>query len=119
MTDQGPGAPDPDIHEIVRRLNAYLGTTVVAALARSRDSRSPRGWAEDVTPALDAEQRIRAAYRVWVMISDSESEETARAWFVGKNPILDGTSPVLALREGCAGDVTAAAVALLGGAWSQ
>jgi hypothetical protein len=118
VTDQGPDTPEPEIHEIVRRLNAHLGTTVVAALAGSRDSRSPHAWAEDVTPAHDAEQRIRAAYRVWVMIADSESKETARAWFLGKNPILDGTPPVLALRRGQAADVLTAAEALSTDTWS-
>lgn len=71
--DSGGTESDPDIHELVRRLNTHLGTTLVAALAGARDSRSSYGWADDVTPVRDAEQRIRAAYRVWVTIARSQS----------------------------------------------
>lgn len=61
MTDQGPDTPDPDIHEIARRLNAQLGTTAFVAMAASRDSRSPqRRIAYASSPAICAASRHSA-----------------------------------------------------------
>lgn len=107
-----------DIHEVVRRLNSHLGATVVAALAGSRDSKLPYRWAKDTTPNAKAEERIRTAHRVWTLIADAESDHVARTWFVGSNPILDETPPVMALREDRIRDVARAAEAFINGTWS-
>lgn len=109
-----------DIHTIVRRLNAHLGATVVAALSGSRDSKLPYRWAkpDGPTPNPKAEERIRTAYRVWTLIADAETEHVARTWFVGSNPVLDETSPVIALREDRIREVTQAAQAFVDDVWS-
>lgn len=106
------------IHEVVRRMNSHLGATVVAALAGSKDSKSPYRWAKDTTPQADAEERIRTSHRVWMFIADAESDHVARAWFMGSNPSLGETSPVLALREDRSREVIEAAEAFVNDAWS-
>jgi len=109
-----------DIHETVRRLNSHLGTTLVAALAGSRDSTAPSRWADPaaLNPPDAARARLRTAHHVWLAIADSEGPNTARVWFQGLNPFLGDTSPVIALREGRARDVVLAAHAFLNGTWS-
>lgn len=109
-----------DIHTLVRRLNNHLGATAVAALAGVRDSKLPYRWAkpDGPSPQEKAAERLRTAYRVWVMISDSESEHVARTWFLGGNPLLEETSPVLALREDRINDVLQAAEAFINDVWS-
>lgn len=108
------------INEVVRRLNNHLGTTLVAALAGTMDLEEPERWANpDGPPPREGEQeRIRVAHRIWLALADAESDDLARTWFTGTNPFLDGESPVLALREGQARDVTLAAKAFLDGTWS-
>ena len=106
-----------DIHEVVRRLNTHLGATAVAALAGSRDSKLPYRWAKETEPGQGVQERIYTAHRVWVVIADAESDHVARTWFLGNNPILGETSPVLALREGRTKEVTEAAEAFVTGAW--
>lgn len=106
------------IHEVVRRMNNHLGATAVAALAGSKDSKAPYRWAKETTPHAGAEDRIRTGHRVWVFIADAESDHVARAWFMGSNPALGETSPVLALREGRNREVIEAAEAFVNDAWN-
>lgn len=106
------------IHEVVRRMNSHLGATVVAALAGSKDSKAPYRWAKDTTPQAEAEERIRTGHRIWMFIADAESDHVARAWFMGSNPALGETSPVLALREGRSREVVEAAEAFVDDAWN-
>ena len=109
-----------DIHEIVQRLNTRLGATLVAALAGSRDSKAPYRWAkpEGPTPRPNAEDRLRVAHRIWVALAAEEDEHTVRAWFIGTNPVLGETSPVMALRDGKVLEVLKAAEAFRDGTWA-
>ena len=106
-----------DIHEVVRRLNTHLGATVVATLAGSRDSKLPYRWARDTMPNTQADARLRVAHRIWRLISDAESDHVARAWFLGVNPLLDETAPVLAIRADKHRAALQAANAFVTGAW--
>lgn len=63
MTSDRPETPDADVYQVVRRLNAHVGTSCRRGAGGSRDSTSPHGWAEGVAPDRTAEGRIRAAYR--------------------------------------------------------
>lgn len=89
-------------HELVRRLNRDLGTTLVATLAGVRDRKLPYKWAgaDGPTPRDEALRRLQAAHRVWQIVSDADNAYIARAWFIGANPRLDENSPVMELREG-------------------
>lgn len=107
-----------DDHEVARRLINHLGATAVAALSGSKDAKAPYRWAKNGNPSAGASERLRAAHRVWQMLADGENEHTARAWFVGGNPLLGEQSPLLALREGKCTEVIKAATAFLEGTWS-
>ncbi|TRW45647.1 hypothetical protein FJ693_08650 [Georgenia yuyongxinii] len=112
---------EPPLHELVRQLNTALGTTLVAALSGATVSTMPERWAEPdgPVPSPVEEERLRAAHRTWTLIAEAEGDDVARAWFIGTNPVLDDTSPVMALRQGRADDVDAAARAFVRGTWSQ
>lgn len=104
------------VQEMVAKLNAGLGTTLVALLANASNRKQPLRWAEGATgPRMPSEQRIRAAYQAWLMLSENESDTVARAWFIGTNPLLDDQSPVETLRrsENTAGQVVGAAAQFL------
>lgn len=118
MAEAHAGTVRLEIHEVVRRMNSHLGATAVAALAGSRDSKAPYRWAKGTTPQAEAEERIRTGHRVWKFIADAESDHVARAWFMGSNPALGETSPVLALREGRSREVIEAAGAFVDDAWN-
>lgn len=109
-----------DIHELVRRLNSHLGATLVAALSGVRDSKLPYRWAkpDGPTPNPEAEERLRTAHRVWLMLADAESDPTTRSWFIGANPLLDEVAPFMAMRQGESQQVLRAAEAFISGTWS-
>jgi len=109
-----------DIHELVRRLNSHLGATLVATMAGVRDSKLPYRWAklDGPTPNPEAEHRLRVAHRTWLMLADAESDHIARAWFIGANPLLDETAPIMALRQGDTQQVIRAAEAFTSGTWT-
>ena len=104
-----------DIHEVVRRLNAHLGATLVAALTGSKDSKQPHRWAKSdgPVPGPDFERRLRLAHRAWRQIADAENDHLARAWFIGGNPWLDEDAPLTGIREDRDSDVMNAVAALL------
>lgn len=100
------------IHDVARELVDALGPTLVAVLAGVRDRKLPNKWAqpEGPTPRDEAHSRLRTAHRVFRAIKDEENEYVARAWFIGLNPLLDETSPVVALNEGREREVIEAAL---------
>lgn len=105
--------------EIVERLNRHLGATLVATLSGVKDRKLPYRWARDGagSPNPVAIERLTAAHRVWLELADAESDDVARAWFVGANPYLDERAPVMALRAGEIRQVLQAAQAFLNGTW--
>ncbi|WP_199253849.1 hypothetical protein [Mycolicibacterium mengxianglii] len=106
------------VHELVRRLNAHLGPTLVAVLANVRDRKLPSKWAQadGPVPRPDSQSRLQMAHRVWLLISGAENEHVARAWFIGANPRLGEISPVMKLQEGALPEVMSAARAFVEGA---
>jgi hypothetical protein len=102
-----------DSHELVRQLKSHLGPTLVAALANVRDPKLPNRWekSDGPTPRSASLSRLQMAHRVWALISNSDSDSVARAWFIGANPRLGEVSPIIALREGLLAEVHDAAVA--------
>jgi hypothetical protein len=63
------------------------GSWEVASLDRPQ---SPR------RPDLAAVRRLRDALDIGRSLLEAEAEETVRAWFAGKNPILDDRAPFAA-----------------------
>jgi hypothetical protein len=89
------------IREIVRRLNAALGPTLVAGLAGAKDKRISHKWAPQDGPEPNpaATRRLMDGYRAWSEVPQSQGEHVARLWFIGSNPWLGEDSPVEALME--------------------
>lgn len=108
------------IREIVRRLNAGLGPTLVAGLARSKDRRISHKWAKEDGPEPNqaAARRLMAAIRLWTELSEAHGEHVARLWFIGSNPWLEEDSPVEAIMEDRYKETRAAANAMLTGRFS-
>ena len=103
------------IHDVARQLNAGLGPTLVSALAGARDRKLPIRWAraDGPEPGPDFRRRLLLAHRVWTQIAPGETEQVARAWFIGANPFLDEDTPLTAIREDRARQVIAAAAAFV------
>lgn len=108
------------IREIVRRLNAGLGPTLVAGLAGSKDRRISHKWAKEDGPEPNqaAVRRLMAAIRLWTELSEAHGEHVARLWFIGSNPWLEEDSPVEAIMEDRYKETRAAANAMLTGGFS-
>ncbi len=96
---------------VVRGLVDILGPTYVAALARVTSTQEVLGWVEDSgpLPGPAAARRLRLATRVWDLVTQGESADAARAWFLRPNPELDGDSPLTAIKKDRAGSVLLAA----------
>lgn len=105
------------IREIVRRLNAGLGPTLVAGLSGNKDRRISHKWAKQdgPEPNPNSVRRLMMAIRLWTELSDAHGEHVARLWFIGSNPWLDEDSPVEAIMEDRFKQVRAAANAMLQG----
>ncbi len=103
------------IREIVRRLNAALGATLVAALAGSKDRRISYKWAQQDGPNPNpaAVKRLQFAYAQWILVSEAEGEHVARMWFIGANPWLDHDSPIDTIRDDKFRETAGAAAAMV------
>ncbi|BBY54053.1 hypothetical protein H7J07_05440 [Mycobacterium koreense] len=111
----GLAAEAADVTEMCRQLTGDLGPALVAALANVRNRHLPAAWsaADGPHPPPEAADRLRAAHRVWALISAVEGGDITRAWFIGANPHLGGESPVMRLRSGDVAAVAAAAEAFI------
>lgn len=108
------------IREVVRRLNAALGASMVSALAGAKDPKTSYRWQREdgPVPSDDAQARIILAHRAWVIVSDADGEHAARLWFLGSNPWLGEVSPVEAIFEDRSKDVMDAATAMASGGFN-
>lgn len=106
-----------DPHDLVRQLNAGLGATLVAALAGSKNRKQPHEWAkpDGPEPRPDAWNRLQFAHQLWTVLSVEEGVDVARRWFIGGNPLLGESTPVMAIREDRHADVRRAAQAFIDG----
>jgi hypothetical protein len=104
-----------DIHEVVRQLNTHLGPTLVAAVAGTRDRKLPIRWAKSTgpRPGADYQRRLQVAHRLWTSVAGAESDQVARSWFIGANPLLGEDTPITAIREDRSKQVVAAAAAFV------
>jgi hypothetical protein len=106
-----------DPHELVRQLNAALGSTLVAALAGSKNRKQPNEWAKSdgPEPRPAAWNRLQFAHQLWTSLAAEEGSGVARRWFIGGNPLLGESSPVMAIREDRHAEVRRAAQAFIDG----
>lgn len=88
------------LHEIAAELQDALGQRLVAYAAGTRSPQAVGRWATAATsPREDAERRVRALYRVFVILREAEDHATIRAWLLGANPDLEDRAPLELLRE--------------------
>lgn len=81
-------------------LQSLLGQRIVASIAGISDPKAVGRWARgERIPRGDAERRLRDAYQIATFLSLAESEETARAWFIGMNPHFRNRAPFVVLSE--------------------
>lgn len=104
-------------HELVRELNEGLGTTLVAALAGSKNRAQPYEWAKagGSTPRAAAWNRLQFAHQIWRDVEEAEGAGVARRWFIGGNPLLSEQSPISAIRDDRHAEVRRAAQAFVDG----
>lgn len=109
------GTTRMNIHDLVRDLNANVGTTVVQTMAGSKDRTSPHKWAkpDGPEPRPDVEARLRLGYRVWKTLEMTEGRNVALAWLMGANPRLDENLPVLYIQQQRTREVLGAAEAFV------
>ena len=103
--------------ELVRQLISHLGPTLVATLAGAKDPKLPHKWAkaDGPTPRDNTLPKLQIAHRIWRLISTSDSDAVARAWFIGSNPRLNEESPIFTIRDGRGDEAHRAAVAFVEG----
>ncbi len=104
------------IADVAAFLQEVLGQKLVAYLAGVTGAKTVGRWASgEQHPRSAAEQHLRAAYQVFLLLQEGDSAHTARAWLIGLNPQLDDESPVTAIRDGRLRDVMTAARSYLAG----
>ncbi|MGZ0069471.1 hypothetical protein [Microbacterium arborescens] len=106
-----------DIHDIVRALNATLGSTLVAALSGSKDRELPNRWAkpDGPEPGDQFATRLQFAHRQWTILAAADGGQVAREWFIGGNPLLNEATPITAIREDRHDAVARAVAAFIAG----
>jgi len=98
-------------------LQDALGQKLVAYIARVRTARTVARWVnEERTMGPGAAERIAAAFQIFRLIGEGESDHVVRAWFAGLNPLLDDESPATVIREGRYREAMAAARAFISNA---
>jgi hypothetical protein len=101
--DSHTGAIRASVPKIAGELEGLLGQRLTAVIAGVADAKAIGKWARgERAPRPDAEQRLRDAYYVTVLLLKAESPSTVRAWFSGMNPELDDRAPALVLGEDAA-----------------
>jgi hypothetical protein len=100
------------IAQVTRFLIEALGRSLTLRVAGVSDPHAVKAWASgDRQPRERSESRLRTAYRAFQTINAVDTEYAARAWFIGLNPQLGDTAPVIALSEDRLRDVLVAAEA--------
>jgi len=99
---------------MARFLQDALGQKLVAYIADVSGPRTVARWvANERKPGAGAEERLSAAFYIFRLLSEVESSYVVRAWFAGRNPLLDDVAPATVIREGRMQDAIAAARAFV------
>lgn len=102
--------PSVGLHHATRRLVVALGPALVAELSGARDPGAVIRWGAPTGPVIPAPaaRRIAYAFGLWPSVA-AAGREPAKTWFVEPEPLLDGMSPVAAIRADRYTEVTLAA----------
>ncbi len=75
-------------------LQDLVGQQLTALMTGVADPKAVGKWARgERTPRGDVARRLRDAYHVATLLTLGESDQTARAWLMGMNPLLGDRSP--------------------------
>lgn len=91
------------VAEMTAELQELLGQRVVAYATGVRSVKAVSAWVNGSDPHRDTERKLRALYRIVLILKDEFGPGTVRAWLSGANPDLAERVPLDVLREG--GDV--------------
>jgi hypothetical protein len=97
------------ISTVISSLSTNLGTALVSHLAGTNPVTVDKWIAGASAPRQEMALRLRAGYRVFALIEEADGTDSARAWFIGMNPMLDDEPPATAIRDGRQRDVLTAA----------
>ncbi len=76
-----------------------FGQNLTALLAGIASPKTVARWTRGQVPHPAHLARLRAAFQIATLIELGASRQTAQAWFVGMNPILDHRSPAVVLAD--------------------
>ena len=91
------------LNELVSALQARLSRRITAYIAGVDNAKTVSRWASGEVATVrdhEMEQRLRVAYEIFLLLTNYESVNTVKAWFIGLNPQLGDVAPIDALREG-------------------
>ncbi|MEJ7654162.1 MAG: XRE family transcriptional regulator [Chloroflexia bacterium] len=93
---------EASVQDVTKLLQGRLSRKLTAYIAGVKDAKSVTRWAngEVVGMRLESEKRLRAAYEIAQLLTQYDSPQTVRAWFIGMNPQLNDISPAEAIHEG-------------------
>lgn len=86
-----------DMQQVVRQLVHMFGATDVALIAGVQETRAVQQWMSTREPQRG--NVLRFALQLALMIAHRTDARTARAWFFGSNPSLDGRVPAYLLKD--------------------
>ncbi|MDY7541807.1 hypothetical protein [Cryobacterium sp. 5B3] len=98
---------------IVARLQKVLGRDVVAVITGKTPRQVSRWFAGEAKPTMHAQQLLRDTFEIVELLSEVDSDEVVRAWFIGMNTQLRDAAPAEVIAEGRVRDVMAAARAFV------
>jgi hypothetical protein len=88
------------IPEMTERLRRLLGQQIASHIVEGANPKPEDDWRRgEWMPPSSSEQRLRAAFQIVQLIAMADSEDTARAWFVGMNPHFANRAPFAILGE--------------------
>jgi len=97
--------------QMAQELQEILGQRSVAFAAGVQSPQAVGRWAAGkAEPQGEAEPRLRNLYKVVLVLRETESPQTIRAWLQGANPHLAHRAPLEVLREDDLGADAAAVV---------
>lgn len=92
------------VAEMATFLQGLVGQQLTAIVAGIDDPKAVGKWARgERAPRGEAERRLRAAFQVATLLALGESEQTARAWLMGMNPLLSDRAPAVVFAEDAEG----------------
>lgn len=96
-------AVDSSLQEMASTLVDVLGRVLVAGIVGVRNPKTISRWANgDVGSVRDrySEERLLALFQVVAFMQEQEGNDTIRAFMIGMSPVLNDSSPAMAVHNG-------------------